>query len=557
MSHSSSMHDVVILGSGLAGSVLACALVRQNLSVLIVDNVCHPRFAIGESMVPRSSQMLRIIGQQYDVPELLHCSSFHGLKKHVTASCGVKKHFGFIYHRPGEAHRVEEATQAPIPRLPHGPESHLYRQDIDAYLTFAAVRHGAQLMSNTHVKDVEIESNGVRLVTDKGETLRARYVVDASGTRSLFADKFQLRQTPVRCRTQSWSVFSHMIGVRPFEACLPPGQHHGMPERWSQGTLHHIFDGGWFWIIPFGNHDSATNPLCSVGVNLDATKFQRDPSLTAEEEFWKYVRRFPSMECQFEDARAVRNWVATGRLQYNSERHAGERFFLLGHAGGFVDALHSRGIANTFYMVHALAERIPQAVAADDFSYAFFRELAQLQADLMDYNDRLVNGSYGSFADFELWNAWSRVWLLGVTVDSLRIGRLMAKFSGSGDTGHYRELHRAAWPGSIAPDSEEYEMIFNACEAEIDAVRRGQKSPRVAAQAIHDWVSTATSVPPTLNLHDRDRRYTLTNSFLSHMQFLWWRQIGAPETVRRKYFDYGAMPFMKSAFRALLRPERI
>lgn len=557
MSQSASMHDVVILGSGLAGSVLACALVRQNLSVLIVDNSCHPRFAIGESMVPRSSQMLRIIAQQYDVPEILNCSSFHGLRKHVTASCGVKKHFGFVYHRPHEAHRVEEATQAPIPRLPHGPESHLYRQDIDAYLTFAAVRHGAELRPDTHVKEVEIEPDGVALVTDKGETLRARYVVDASGTRSLLAEKFQMRQTPVRSRTNSWSVFSHMIDVHPFEACLPPGQRHDMPERWSQGTLHHIFDGGWFWIIPFGNHDSATNPLCSVGVNLDGTKFQRDPSLSAEEEFWKYVRRFPSMECQFKDARAVRNWIATGRLQYNSERQAGERFFLLGHAGGFIDALHSRGIANTFYMVHALAERIPQAVARGDFSYAFFEDIAQLQADLTDYNDRLVNGSYGSFMDFELWNAWSRVWLLGVTIDSLRIGRLMSKYSNSGDSSLYRGLYRADWPGSIAPDSEEFETIFTACEAEIGAARQSLKSPRAAAQAIHDWVATAKSVPPTLNLHVPERRYTLTNSFLSHMQFLWWRQVGAPATVRRKYFDYGAMPFMKSAFRALLQPESV
>jgi FADH2 O2-dependent halogenase len=557
MKPSTHKYDVVILGSGLAGSVLACTLVRQNLSVLLVDNTCHPRFAIGESMVPRSSQMLRIIGQQYDLPEVLHCSSFHGLKRHVAPSCGVKKHFGFVYHRPNEPHRIEEATQSPIPRLPHGPESHLYRQDIDAYLTFAAVKYGAALRSNVQITEVEVESDGVRLLTSKGEELCAQYVVDASGTRSLFAEKFKLRETPCQRRTDSWTVFSHMIGVGRFEDSLPAGQSHGMPERWSQGTLHHIFDGGWFWVIPFDNYDVATNPLCSVGVSLDSAKFPRDPSLTPEQEFRKYVARFPSMEQQFKHARSVRDWVATGRLQYNSVRHAGERFFLLGHAGGFIDALHSRGIANTFYMVHALAERLPQAVKTGDFSYDFFRDLGEMQNQLVDYNDRLVNGSYGSFMDFELWNAWSRVWLLGVTIDSLRIGRLLAKHGASGRKEHFQGLYRAAWAGSIAPDSEEYELIFNACEAQIDAARSGRTSAMDAAENIHGWIATAKSCPPTLYIANRNRRFSLNNSFWSHMQFLWWRQFGAPEKVRSKYFDYGAAPFLKSAFQDLLSVQRV
>jgi FADH2 O2-dependent halogenase len=554
---SAAQHDVIILGSGLAGSVLAAALARQGLSVLLVDNTSHPRFAIGESMVPRSSQMLRIIGQQYDIPEVLNCSSFHGLQQHVAASCGVKKHFGFVYHRQDEPHRMEEATQAPIPRLPHGPESHLYRQDIDAYLTFAAVKHGAQLRSNVQVVEVEVEPGGCRLLTNKGEELRARYVVDASGTRSPLAEKFKLRAPPDESRTNSWSIFTHMIGVRPFEDCLPPGQTHKMPERWSQGTLHHIFDGGWFWVIPFDNYSVATNPLCSVGVNLDGTKFPRTAGLSAEQEFKQFVARFPSMERQFRDARAVREWVATGRLQYNSTRHAGDRFFLLGHAGGFIDALHSRGIANTFYMVHALAERLPHAVRADDFSYAYFRDLAELQGDLINYNDRLVNGSYCSFMDFDLWNAWSRVWLLGVTIDSLRIGRLLSKHAASGRKDVFHGLYRASCPGSIAPDSDEFETIFNRCESEIDAARAHRKSPAAAAEAIHGWIATAKAVPPTMHLKDRKCRYTLTNSFWSHVQYLWWRQLAAPREVRKEYFDYAATPFVKSALRDLLTIKKV
>lgn len=557
MASSCPQHDVVILGSGLAGSVLACALVRQGVDVLLIDSSNHPRFAIGESMVPRSSQMLRIIGQQYDIPEVLHCSSFHHLRQHVAKSCGVKKHFGFVYHRPHDEHRLDEATQAPIPRLPHGPESHLFRQDIDAYLTFAAVKYGAALRPNLQIAEVAVEGDGVRLVSNKGEEIRARYVVDASGTRSLFAEKFKLRESPLQRRTNSWSIFTHMVGVKPFEECLASGQSHNMPERWSQGTLHHLFDGGWFWVIPFDNYAVAANPLCSVGVNLDSNKFPRDPALSGEEEFFRFVKRFPSIERQFRHARAVRDWVATGRLQYNSTRHAGDRFFLLGHAGGFIDALHSRGIANTFYMVHALAERIPQALRAGDLSYEAFKDLAEIQNELVDYNDRLVSTSYASFCDFQLWNAWSRVWLLGVTIDSLRIGRLLAKHGASGDGRHYRGLYRAAHPGSLAPDSEEYETIFSACEKAVHAVRQGRSSVAEATDIVYEWLAKSQAAPPTLHIANRHRRYSLTNSFWSHLQFLWWRQWAAPRAVRRQYFDYGAAPFFKAALKDLVSPQRV
>jgi FADH2 O2-dependent halogenase len=546
--------DIAILGAGIGGSVLACTLVQQGMKVLLIDNGTHPRFAIGESMVPRSSQMLRIIGQRYNLPEVTNCSSFYTLRKHVAASCGIKKNFGFVYHRWDEKHRLHEANQAPIPKFPHGWEAHIFRQDVDAYLSYTAVKYGVTLRQQTDITDVSVDENCVTLKTKSGQEFKAKYVVDAGGFRSPFAEKFQLREKPNKRRTHSWSLFTHMVGVKPFEECLEKGQSHGMPERWSQGTLHHIFDGGWMWVIPFDNHDGAANPVCSVGLSLDPRKFPRDENLTPEQEFYKHISRLPSLEPQFRNAKVVRPWVATGRLQYNSTQHAGDRFFLLAHAGGNIDALHSRGMANTFYMINALAERLPQAMRDNDFSFEYFRDLAETQNSIIDYNDRLVNASYNSFMDFELWNAWSRIWTLGVTVDALRLNRLATKYTTTGDISYLNGIYKAKFPGSLAPDCDEYEYIFNAGTELVDAAVRGDKTAAQATDEIYKLLANAKIAPPNFYMAKKERRYRLSNSLWSVLHFMVWGKITAPKEIRKKYFDFGPKTFFKAMF-SVMREE--
>ena len=51
-----------------------------------------------------------------------------------------------------------------------------------------------------------------------------------------------------------------MIGVTPLEQVDPDARPYSHPYRMSEGTLHHMFDGGWMWVIPFNNHPEHTNP---------------------------------------------------------------------------------------------------------------------------------------------------------------------------------------------------------------------------------------------------------------------------------------------------------
>jgi FADH2 O2-dependent halogenase len=529
------LYDVAILGSGIAGSMLGAILARQGARVLLLDRGEHPRFALGESTVPHTSMLMRILADRFSIPEFKDCSAFETLRKKVTSSCGIKRNFGFVYHREGERQRPEEATQSVIAEYPHGPESHYFRQDIDAYLLYAAIRYGVDSRQRIDITEIEIDEEGVHLASRQGERFRARFIVDAAGYRSPLAEKFGLREKPTRSKTHSRSVFTHMIGVKPYDECVEPRGAHGMPRLWSQGTLHHLFDGGWMWVIPFDNHADATNPLCSVGLNLDTRRFPKT-DFSPELEFRQFIARYPSMAAQFESARAVRDWVSTDRLQYSSSKNIGYRYCLMSHASGAIDALFSRGLANTCEIINATAPALLQALADDDFSLERFAYVDQLQQRQLDYNDRLVNCSYISFADFDLWNAWYRVWVIGAFFGWLRLNRFYRKYQETGDRSWFEKMEAPSHFGSLCPGLDAYEQLFNAAAAEVEAVGEGRQKPAEATERIFRILNALDFVPPLFELGKSERRHSVEFDQNAFLELLTWFKRAAPTEVRDLYF---------------------
>src|SRR5688572_24969541 len=102
------LYDVAIIGSGLSGSMLAACLARNGARVLIVDGTTHPRFAIGESTIPATSMMMRLVSERYGVPEIKWLSTFESVQAKINTTSGVKRNFGFVYHRPGQPQNPRE-----------------------------------------------------------------------------------------------------------------------------------------------------------------------------------------------------------------------------------------------------------------------------------------------------------------------------------------------------------------------------------------------------------------------------------------------------------------
>ncbi len=434
--------DVLVLGSGLAGSIAALCLVRQGLRVMILDQGTHPRFALGESTTTPSSLWLKVLAERFDVPELHNISTGEGIRRHVAPTSGVKSNFGFLYHEQG-AETMTRAWQAVIPQAefseedigpPPSSEMHYYRQDIDAYLWSSALAAGAVGRSGTTAAELTFDDDGASVETTTGETIRCRFVIDASGYNSVVANTLGLREDPPSMRTNSRAIFTHMVGVKPYEQ-VDEGPKPLAP--WSQGTLHHFFNGGWMWVIPFGNFRGSQNKLCSVGLSFDNKAFPKDAEYSPEEAWARFLDEYPAVGKQFTDAVPVRPWVATGRLQYSSSRCVGDRFWLTAHAAGTVDALYSMGNINIFQSLATGVRLVLEAFEQDRFTAAHFEPLQRLTDNLHRFQDRIVYGSYVGMRAPELLELWFTLW--GLT-DGARVREVLKPIVRYARTGDMADL---------------------------------------------------------------------------------------------------------------------
>lgn len=460
--------DVIILGSGMGGTILASILARHEMRVLVLDAGVHPRFAIGESTIPQTSQLHTLLSYEFDVPELddIGLGSPDKLRKNAGPTSGIKRTFGFAHHELRQEHQPEHGIQfGNVWR----DENHLFRQDVDSYLLRVALKHGARIMQQVRVEQVELLDSGATLQTTAG-SFTSDYVVDGTGFRSVIAHAHGLRETPARFDHHSRTIFTHMMDVEPFDYCVE----NPLTVPWSEGTLHHVFDRGWIWVIPFNNWSGATNPLISIGLTVDPRVYPQADGLSPEEEFFQFLERLPSVKRQFRKAKAVRPWVRTGRLQYSSSRSVGERFCLLAHASGFIDPLYSRGLINNAEIIQTLARTLLAAHRDKDYSLPRFEHLENTHRKILDYNDRIVDASFASWADFDLWNAWLRVWAIGTGCVETNLGSHLLMY---GVQGQEKALNNALF--SPFEDSR-YADYFNASHAIITEFKRDELDARNA-----------------------------------------------------------------------------
>jgi len=538
--------EVTVLGSGIGGSTVAAILARQGVAVALVDAARHPRFALGESTIGETSFLLRLLAARYDVPELARVSTSGGIGAHASHRCGIKTNFGFVYHRAGVDHDPYEVTQCSVSEGPFGPESHLMRADIDQYLFQAAVNYGALAREGTRVATVDISTDEATIVLDNGETLRSDYLIDATGRTSVLANAFGLREDPCRFRTDSRTIFTHMRGVRPYDDVETSS---GQPNLWHQGTLHHLFDGGWMWVIPFDNHEASESDLVSVGLNLDNTRFPKRAGVSAEQEWAEFLAAYPAIGRQFADATVAFPWISTGRTQFSSTRTVGDRWVLMSHAAGAIDALFSRGMANTMAIIEAFVPRFLAARAEGDYSAARFAYIDTFNQSILDNNDKLIAGSYIAFRDFDLWRAWSKMWYLAWNLGVIRIAGTYYRFLETADATVLDRLHQGPVPGSFCPELPSAQAQFTTCFEVMLRVQRGELTPADAVPELASILGDGAASPAPLNLHDVLRRWH--DGSMETQQLLYeWGRTAAPAPLQ-PYFGYDRATIAKAAAEVL------
>jgi len=527
-------YDVAILGAGFEGSMLGTILACNGARVLIVDAGTHPRFALGESTVRHTFRMIKIMAERFGVPEFkTEFNSGEQIHKHVSAGFGIKKNFGFLLHHEGQHQRPEESTQLVIPPYREGYEAHLFRQDTDQYLTYTAIHHGATVKYSTRVKKVETDHDGVTLETDKNETIRARFVADASGGGHVLSRMWGLKDDPIRCRTNTRCLFTHMIDVKPYDDLDLPYGVPKAPRRWYQGTCHHMFDGGWVWVIPFDNRPGSTNKCVSVGLSFDIRRYPKPTDITPDQEWRQFLSRFPSIYEQFKDAKSVRDWISSDRLQISVRQSVGDRWAIMagGTGSGFLDAIFSRGLASSMEVTNALAARLLKALKENDFCQERFDYVARVHEINRTNNDLTASSAYISWRDFDLWNAFFRVWALGVGLGDLNLASIYRRYKNTHDDSI---LPDAAEPmGLFYSQHKGFGQLFHAAVARIQEVEAGTANPTDASNYIFDLVRKADYHSAATHLGDPQHHFINAGTPMATIRTLAWLFTSAPPEIKK------------------------
>lgn len=302
-------HDVVVVGGGPAGAAAAGYLAKHGHSVLVIESEAFPRFHIGESLLPLGEYVFDELGCR----DKIRAAGFHAKRgAQLRSLCGEHRVvFDFAENKIEPQQTVQ-----------------VHRSEFDQLMLDHAVSMGAKTVT-ARARSYERAADSVTVTfaerEEEPQQVRARVLIDASGRAGFVARQEGVRRAdPV---LQKASVFAHFKNVK-----RDAGERHG------DTRIVTLPDFGWVWWIPL------TDEVTSVGVVLDIEIYKQKDKGDLAAIFAEAIRSAPLAAELLADAERTTEFRAESGFSYSTEHYCGERWFLAGDAGSFLDPVWSTGV---------------------------------------------------------------------------------------------------------------------------------------------------------------------------------------------------------------------
>ncbi|WP_295446745.1 NAD(P)/FAD-dependent oxidoreductase [uncultured Thiodictyon sp.] len=310
LNHADQSCDVLVIGGGPAGTTAATLMAQQGHRVTVLERARHPRFHVGESLLPANLPLFDKLGVRAEVEAI-----------------GMEK-WGAEFVSPWHEHSQSfEFAEAWDKSMPHAYQ--VRRAEFDEILIRNAGRKGANVIEGCRVRNVEFLPNDagamVQAEHDDGRTERwqCRFLIDASGRDTFLGNQFKAKHR--NPKHNSSSLYGHFKGAK---------RHAGQKEG-------HItifwFEHGWFWFIPL------IDGITSVGV-VTWPYYMKTRTKPVKDFFLDLIQMCPALAQRLEGAELVTPVEATGNFSYTCDRTHGANWLLLGDAYAFIDPVFSSGV---------------------------------------------------------------------------------------------------------------------------------------------------------------------------------------------------------------------
>jgi 2-polyprenyl-6-methoxyphenol hydroxylase-like FAD-dependent oxidoreductase len=289
--------DVAVIGGGPGGSATALSLRAHApaLSIALIEASRYETPRVGETLPPPSRRVLEHLGVWESFLEQRH-RPVHG----TTALWGSAFPLDndFIY-------------------MPANIGWHLDRAAFDAMLAREAERRGATIILDTRFRDAARVGDEWRLTLSTGETISARFVVDATGGAAAFA----------RRRGARFVEADRLVGVARF---FEGG---GDDPR----TLVEAFEEGWWYTagLPGGRRIAA----CMTDADL-----ARRGRLGDAHQWRRALAAAPNVGALLRASEPCGPPVVRPAQSRRLEPAAGDRWLAVGDSASRFDPLSSQGI---------------------------------------------------------------------------------------------------------------------------------------------------------------------------------------------------------------------
>lgn len=324
--------DVLIIGGGPAGSTAAALLAQRGMNVVLLEKAQHPRFHIGESLLPANLPLLDQLG----------------VREEVEAMAMPKYGIEFVspWHQDRTFLEFREAWDKSMDMA-----YQVRRSDFDHILIKNAARKGAQVIENCRVKAVDFLPDETGAVVHaqhadgRDAAWQARMVIDASGRDTFLANKLE---TKVKNKKHnSAALFGHFTNAERLEGKL-------------EGNISLFwFDHGWFWFIPLADGTTSIGAVCWP-------TYLKTRKNSVQEFFMDTIALCPPLQARLKDAQLVSEVEATGNYSYSSTQARGPNHLLLGDAFAFIDPVFSSGVFLAMNSAFFATEVVHAALRAPD-----------------------------------------------------------------------------------------------------------------------------------------------------------------------------------------------